>query len=306
MTAMPNTFIVGAPKCGTTALAQYLSERPDVFFSQPKEPHFWATDIPKGRHEMVPANLAEYRALFAAADPATHAVIGEGSTSYLRSSAAVPAVLGEVPEARFIAMLRDPVEVVQAFHGEQYYVRCEDLQDFEAAWRLQDAREQGHGLPPGAVGDQVLYRRVAAFADQVERFFAAAPEDQRLVLLLDDLRADPAAAYARALDFLGLPRDGRTEFAPVHQAHAPRFPALSKALLHPPKALVKPMHAARMMLLEHDTPAVRTLKGKMRVEKPREAISPALEAEIRAWFAPDVARLEDLLGRDLSTWKATR
>ena len=84
---MEQFFFIGAPKCGTTALAHYLSEHPNVFMSQPKEPFFWSDDI-KSKHELRPQS-DEYLSLFNQADPNLHNIVGEGSTRYLRSLNAV-------------------------------------------------------------------------------------------------------------------------------------------------------------------------------------------------------------------------
>lgn len=300
----PNTFILGAPKCGTTALAQYLSEHPNVFFSKPKEPFFWSDDIKQTPHELRPSDLDDYLSLFADADPAQHKVVAEGSTRYLRSMRAVPRILDFNPDAKFIAMLRNPTEVAQAFHMEQLYVLHEDDPDFASAWAKQDARERGEMMPASAVGgDYVLYRRVASFADQVQRLYDWVPNpDQRKIILMDDFKADAGAVYRDTLAFLDLPDDGWTEFAPVNSAHAQRFPGLAKLLLYPPEPLQDPLRRLRRFLLNNKVPGIATLKGFLNVERKRNAVPEEVLDEVRAAFAPDVARLGELLGRDLSHW----
>jgi hypothetical protein len=299
----PNTFVIGAPKCGTTALTHYLASRPDVFLCTPKEPHFWSSDLSKGRHEMVPGDLDAYLALFAQADPEQHRVIIDGSTSYLRSRIAVPRILDFHPESRFVAMLRNPVEVVVAYHMEQYYVRAETIEDFTTAWEIQDRRAQGLDLPAGVGSDQLLYRDIADFAEQIRRFIALVPEHRRRIVLLDHLKSDPGAVYRDTLSFLGLADDGRTEFPHVNAAHAPRYPRLSRLVLHPPRMLVAPVHKARQYVLTHHVPGVASLKQASRTEKPRALVAPEVLQQLYAHFAPAVSELEDLLGTDLSEWR---
>lgn len=101
----PNFFILGAPKAGTTAMAQWLSEHPDVFMSAIKEPQFFNADHGGG----FEGGLAEYLKLFAAAS-ARHRVIGEGTVWYLYSRVAVKTILDVSPSARFLVMLRNPVD----------------------------------------------------------------------------------------------------------------------------------------------------------------------------------------------------
>src|SRR5690349_21884975 len=81
----PNFFIVGAPKCGTTALYEYLRPHPNVFLPRVKEPHFFATDL--GTYPAVKTRAA-YDRLFADS-LAEHTRVGEASVYYLRSSAAL-------------------------------------------------------------------------------------------------------------------------------------------------------------------------------------------------------------------------
>lgn len=305
MTAVPNLFIVGAPKCGTTALAHYLAERDDVFFSVPKEPFFLCEDFPHLREMTFLPDRAAYLALFAGADPARHRVIAEGSTNYLRSAVAVPRALELSPDARFVVMLRDPVEIAHGFHMEQLFDRNEDVAEFEAAWRLQPERAAGRAVPPRCRAPEFLqYREVAAVGSQLERLFDRVREDRRLVLLQEDLQSDPRALWLRLLDFLDLPDDGRSEFPPVNVSRAHRFGWLADFVLDPPRPLRRPIYGARQWLNRRRPPAVERLKAALRRQRRRDALSDAFRAELREDFAPEVRKLETLLGRDLRHWSA--
>ncbi|MDF2235897.1 hypothetical protein P2H44_25380 [Albimonas sp. CAU 1670] len=295
----PNLFIIGAPKCGTTAVAQWLADREDVFFSNPKEPFFLCDDFPNMAGEITLVDTPEkYLRLFAGADPAKHKVIAEGSTAYLRSTRAVARALELNPEARFIVMLRDPVEVAQAFHMEQLFARNEDQEDFETAWRLQDERAQGRSLSPHAKAPEFLqYHDTAAFGPQLDRLVALVPEERRLVVLQQDLRDDARALWLKVQAFLGLEDDGRTEFPKVNASRKHRVQWLADLWLDPPRPLRPGVLAVRRMLNEHRPPAIEALKKALRKPHDRPTLSPAFEAELRALFAPDVARVEAVLGR---------
>lgn len=299
----PNFFLLGAPKCGTTALAEYLSERDDVFFSKPKEPLFWCDDLGIEPHALRARTLAEYEALFDAVDPARHRIIAEGTTSYLRSPKALQACAARYEGAKFVAILRNPVEVAHAFHMEQLYTGLEKEKDFRRAWADQPRRETEWDRATDGRPDSLLYRRIAAFAGQIETFFALVPPERRRVFLYDDFRADPGRVWRELLDFLDLPDDGRTDFTPRNAAHAQRFPALSHFLLAPPAPLAPLIRALRLRLLGSDSRLVAALKRFLNVRRARRALDPDLRAEISRSFRPDVERLERLLGRDLSAWK---
>src|SRR5882672_9220913 len=110
---LPNFFIVGAPKAGTTSLYYYLSHHPEVFMSPVKEPNFFSYD------ETVKQNLyhkekgvgkfEEYRQLFASSN-GHHKAIGEASVSYLFYPSVPQRIHELVPKAKIIISLRNPVE----------------------------------------------------------------------------------------------------------------------------------------------------------------------------------------------------
>ena len=302
----PNLFLIGAPKCGTTAIAEYLSDRSDVFFSKPKEPLFWCPDLGVEPHALRAATLSEYEALFAAADPSRHRVIGEGTTAYLRSPKAIRDSHDYAPDAKYIAILRNPVDVAHAFHMEQLYTGLEKEKDFAAAWADQTRREAEWDAAPDDRPDGLLYRRIASFAGQIEALFAQIPKDQRLVLIYDDFREDPRAVWLKILEFLDLEDDGRTEFSPRNVAHAQRFPQLSHFLLTPPKPIAPLVLSLRKTLLSRDNRLVAALKTLLNVQRPRPGLDVRLRAEMTACFRPDVDRLETVLDRDLTAWKGTR
>src|SRR5215469_17477012 len=112
--ARPSIFIVGAPKCGTTALYTYLKAHPDVFMSPLKEPQFFAEDLLGNRRNVC--NWESYLALFAATGRRR---AGEASAVYLGSPSAATKIKHFSPAAQIVIMLRNPVEVMHAEHGER-------------------------------------------------------------------------------------------------------------------------------------------------------------------------------------------
>ena len=212
----PNLFIIGAPKCGTTALAAYLDQHPQVFVSDPKEPFYWSSDYPGLRRRHGIDSLDRYLELFAEATD-QHRIVGEGSTNYLRSSEAIPQILKFNPDAHFIAMLRNPVEVVHAFHSELFFSYIEYVADFETAWRLQADRRRGASMPPRCEAPQFLqYADVASYATQIERFFELVPASQRHVIVFDDFKSDTARVFDEMQRFLGLEPIAKDSFERVN------------------------------------------------------------------------------------------
>ena len=136
--SIPDFVIVGAPKCGTTALASYLDGHPRIFLSRVKEPNYFCFDAPGLR---VVDRLETYSGLFTPAQPGQ--LCGEASTAYLFSHAAVPAILESNPAARIIVLVRNPLEMVVAHHHEKLHHFEENEPDFEIAWRLSARARAG-------------------------------------------------------------------------------------------------------------------------------------------------------------------
>ncbi|MEQ9093167.1 MAG: sulfotransferase, partial [Miltoncostaeaceae bacterium] len=207
MPRRPNFFILGAPKCGTTALSEYLRRHPQVFMSSPKEPHYFCDDFDyyyaPGRR-----SLDHYLHLYDGAGP-EHLAVGEASVWYLYSQTAAANIAAFDPGARAIVMLRNPVEMVPSLHSQLLYTVDEDERDPARAWALQEARARGDRLPAGVrVPAFLQYGPAASYAAQIERVMAVFPPERLLVILFDDFRADTAGTYRRTLEFLGVPDDG--------------------------------------------------------------------------------------------------
>ncbi len=295
----PNFFLIGAPKCGTSALSRYLSEHPRIFFSTPKETVFWCSDMPGLRDELGHhRKLPDYLALFEKADPEQHLAAGEGSTIYFLSSDAATNILEFNPDARFIVMLRDPVDMVHALHMQRRNDLREDL-DFEAAWLAQEDRASGRRpLPRGCPEPMLLqYRAAASYGRQLERLFGNVPREKVLVLFYDELRSDPADVYERALAHLDVPSDGRTDFGRVNPAHTRRFPMLNKMVLNPPGPLRPIVFRIRKHFQDRRYPAIERFKKSLKKPAKRSPMPPEMRERIIAEFKEDTERLEAVLGR---------
>ena len=297
----PNFFIVGAPKCGTTALSEYLREHPQVFVSQPKEPHYFCADFD---YYYAPGEcrLEHYLRLFDDAGE-QHRAVGEASVWYLYSAAAVPAIREFDPRARIIAMVRNPLEMVPSLHSQMHYMLDEDVGDLEEAWRLQDERAEECCVPESCrVPEFLQYGPAASLGAQVARLHESVPSDQLLVIPIDDLRADPGAVYRRALGFLDVPDDGRASFPPVNQNKAHRAKALARLTQRPPRQLMRAAQGVKRTIGVERLGVLDRVRARNRVVRGRGSVDPAFRSELTAYYRDDVALLGDLLGRDLSGW----
>jgi Sulfotransferase family len=294
--AFPNFFIVGAPKCGTTALYAYLRSHPDVFMPDVKEPHYFGSDL-AFRYRRRP-DEQRYRSYFAGADGRSR--VGEASIWYLYSTAAAAEIREAVPQARAVAMVRDPVEMITAMHSQFVYNGHEDLPLAEAL-DAEPERAAGRRIPESAnFPAGLLYRRVASFADQIERYYDILGRDKVHVVVFDDLKADPARTYRCVLEFLGVDPEHRPDFEVVNANKVARSTTFRRLLNDPPEWLRTPVRAALPWGLRRRV--YRALVSANIKREPRAEVDPGVLDRLRDEMAGSVRRLEALLGRELGAW----
>lgn len=291
---LPNLFIVGAPKCGTTAWVEYLRTHPDIFFPAVKDQCYFALDLPRFR---LTRSAHDYAELFADAGGAK--VVGEASAMYLFSSAAADAIRAYDPKAKIIIFLREQEEFLPSLHNQFLWEFAEDIEDFEEAWRLSRERTPDN-VPKGCLEPRTLdYAAMGRFHEQVERYLANFPAEQILVVKFGDWVANPRRAYLEILDFLGLADDGRNEFPRINPGVTYRSRRLTGLIVAPPERLRR----AAQSLKRWSGPLGQSLH-KLALKLARRASRPGyrqigaqLSEEIRAYYAGDMQMLDEKLRR---------
>jgi hypothetical protein len=299
-------FIVGAPRCGTSAMSGYLRNHQSVCFSAPKETNFFITAREGAKTETLKAQFL--KAFFTTHSGATR-ILGEGSVSTLYSAPALSRAKACFPDAKFIVMVRNPVDLMRSYHARLIYMRQENEQNFETAWDLQDARAAGRNIPRGCYDPRMLqYREVGSLGRYTSELFNLVGRENCLVILYDDFTADTLATYRTVLDFLGLPYDGRTNF-PRKNQHAGFKSAFlqdlySGTIAGPLGRLIarQPRHLARLARMTRSLR--KNIRHHNRVTMKVPSLDPALASRLRDVFSDDVEQLAQLLGRDLRHWLA--
>lgn len=299
----PNFFIIGGPKCGTTALSEYLRQHPNVCLSAPKEPMYFATDIPYLR---LVKNEEDYLRCYAHCSSKQDLIaIGEGSALYLLSNQAISGILQFNPAAKFIIMVRNPMHMAVSMHSQTLFYGDEDVQSFENAWAMQDLRAKGEKIP-ARCRDPILlqYAHICMLGKQLERALSLIPRGQCHVVVFDDMVSKPRQAYLQVLEFLGLPDDGREHFPKVNERKAVKWPWMMDVLARPPEWL---MNAS--LRLKHFL-GVKTLGINRAIvtinsSTPRPIpIGHETNEAMLQKFSDDIDLLGRLLRRDLNEWKA--
>ncbi len=298
----PSFFVVGAPRCGTTAVYSYLRKHPAIFMPDRKEPHFFATDLPD-QHQVQ--STEDYRALFTGA-PA-ESLVGEASVYYLASQDAPARIRDFCPSARIVAMIRNPIEQMYSNHRKNLEISIENVPDFEEVLRLEPIRKRGEQLPPWVTLDngayKLFYRQTATYSPQLRRYFETFGRNRVHVILYDDFANDPATVYRDVCRFLGLSPDDSLEFGVVNANVEMRSKWLSDVLREPPK----PFRSLARAVLPSSARA-RLFQMAFRFNFPqrsRQPLSPTLTRRLADEFRDEVQQLGDLLDRDLSHWLQT-
>ena len=295
----PDFFIVGAPRCGTTALHSYLADHPQIFLDRNhKEINYFGSDLhqaPRARRY----TQEEYLRIFAHAPRG--AKIGEGSVSYFSSQKAAAEIREFNPDAKIIIMLRNPADMMYSLHGLAVYLGQENLTDFETALNAEEERKLGRNLPDRFyIREWLYYRDVARYAEHVSRYFDVFGRENVRVIIFEDFVKDTASVYAGALRFLDVDPEFQISFRPVNEQPAPRS-RLFQRFLNKQPAILRTLTIALLgesLFLRSWT----TVRRWNTVRRPRPPLDPNLRAQLTAELRPEVERLGELLGRDLTFW----
>jgi hypothetical protein len=177
----------------------YLSGHPNVFLPYPKEPSYWSFDMSSGGGVLELDCLEDYIRIYEPALTSRHKVLLDASTCYLQSDVAVNEILKFCPQAKFIVMLRNPVDLAYAFHMEQLFNMYETEESFEKAWDLQGRRNEGELIPSACVEAKNLqYRQVAALGSHLERVKALVRKEQLHIIFHEDFAKNPKTKIGRA------------------------------------------------------------------------------------------------------------
>ncbi len=307
---VPDFFIVGHHKCGTTALWEMLRRHPQIYMPELKEPKFFATDL---RYRATlptngdPETLEEYLLLFNAAKPEQR--VGEASPLYLWSRTAAGRIAEVAPDARMIAILREPVSFLHSLHLHWLLHHVETQKDFRKAISLEEARRQGRQVPRSSYWPQaLLYSDQVCYVEQLRRYHSLFAPEQVLVLIYDDFRQDNEATMRRVLRFLDV-----DSASPIEVIETNRTKARVRA--RHLDALIRTLYAGQ-------GPVSRTVKAGVKTLAPQRLRRDAVRVtrrhvvyasprppderfvlELRRRFKGEVVALSEYLGRDLvSLW----
>lgn len=267
---LPNFLVIGAPRSGTTWIDENLRDHPSVHMARMKETHFFDQNYHRG--------MAYYESCFAGwkGEPA----VGEATPDYLHgqySAYDIPRLIRRhLPEVRLIASLRNPVDRV---YSEFWNTKAKDARNARLSFEAK-------------LQSKPQFIREGFYYEHLRRFYDLFPAERILVLLYDDLVADPRAFMRRIYEFIGVDPGFRSSYETVrvNQARGKKLLARSQTLWHLSRALDR----ARLHGLAE---SVRRFNS---VEIP--AMDRSTRERLIELYRPHNEKLAGLIGRDLSHW----
>ncbi|MEN8215313.1 MAG: sulfotransferase [Pseudomonadota bacterium] len=295
--ALPNFLIIGAAKSGTTSIASYLGQHPQVYMSPLKEPHFFAfegeqLDLrgPAYRevHRTAVTDLETYQRLFQ--NVSNEIAIGEASTTYLVFPGTAERIKRYIPEVKLIVILRHPVE--KAFSSFLHLRRDgrEKSTDFIQAFNDSESRTLGNWTPLW------LYKQMGFYYSQLQRYYNLFDRDQIKVYLYEDLHKNPLGLISDIYHFIGVDNT----FVPDISIRENVSGIPRNRMIH---SLLHSKNPIRNILGN----SYRKLPLSFRNSIRRSNLSkPVLPIEIRNElidiYREDILKLQVLIQRELSVW----
>ena len=294
MTRLPNFLIIGAAKSGTTSLYDYLNQHPQVYMSPVKEPRFFALEGEKlnfqnpdqAINETSITTFSDYCSLF---DNVTHeTAIGEASPLYLYSPKAVERIAHCLPEAKLIAILRNPVD--RAYSCYKHLIALERF-SFAEALEQEDKRIQQNWA------HLWHYRQGGYYYLQLKRYFDKFSPEQIKVYLFDDLKAEPAKLLEDVYSFIGVDSSFIPDLTFKNVSNNPKVKSLQNitnghSFLRSVAQQVIP-YSIRKNIAEK----IRQWNSKEFTPMPQDTKEQLVEG-----YKQDILKLQELIDRDLSHW----
>ena len=289
-------------KAGTTALADFLDQHPEICLSVPKEPAYFASDLMQesdtfheGQVYFKTRSLDDYEKLY---PPGSENLIrGDASTAYIYSREAAGNIHQYNPEAKIIILVRNPADFCHALHRQYLNETVENEPDFEKALALEAPRRLGKSIPKRVrVPSYLFYSERIKYYQQVRRYLETFPRKQILILLHEDFQQDNKAVYRLVLQFLGAKdTDFTPDFQSLNVSGEPRSAWLHKKIHYPPlKNTLYRLLGGRLYTRVH-----KTLSPLLMKKTPREQLSQDSRKRLMALAEADLALLSKELGIDL-------
>lgn len=293
---VPNLFIVGAPKCGTTSMWYYLGQHPDVFMIKEKEPQFFNDDLAfKNR-----PSAEQYQNMFSSSKGERY--LGEASPLYLISKFAAKNIHQYSPEARIIIMLRKPNELLNAIFLQNRVNHVEPLETFEEALNAEFQRRNSlKGTINGQPVERLFYSEFVNYVQQIRRFYQYFDNDKIHIILFDELKSNTKGAFEEVCKFLNLRTCDKINFDIQNKAKVNRSEVIQSFIDKPPRIIKKIGRTLVSDQLRSKLYWKMWWLNKKNIDNSTSVKDPL---GLNKKYLKNIEDLEVLLNKDLKQWKS--
>ena len=307
---IPNFFVVGAPKCGTTSLYHYFYQHPEIYLSPIKEPVYFAKDIVEWNKKCRFSNpffkierylkkkkfsfvhigyitkVGYYLELFR--EVKDEKAIGEMAVLNLFSKVAAKEIYSFNPEARIIIILRNPID--RAFSH------------FLA--NLRDGKNSNKKFLETVIKDferkdsecKYYFLEMGFYYAQVKRYLDIFPEGKVMIVLFNDFKKDTCRVLKELFEFLGVNPEVNIDVKiKKNESFPPKYPKLNK--------MAKDVRRGVRGLFYKKTPFfLKKIYNSLIMEREKPLLKPAERRYLLPFFKEDILKTQGLIGKDLSHW----
>ena len=291
---LPNFFLIGTQKGGTTSVYHYLDQHSEIFMCPEKEPFYFMAEGMENASETYITDLNEYASLFTSVR--NEKAIGEATTLYL-SCPWVPGRIRETigSEVKFIAILRNPVErawshyLMHARKGHPMF-----SEDFGMAI------QQNYSFTRNDEVWEMGFYNIGLYSEQLKRYFQHFDRENFLILLFDDLRKDVVSFMQSIYSFLELENTGFIPDTARRYNEASYYKHKSQILDRFLNKKNLPRSVTKKILGNKGWNNFSQWMNAKNTEKP--VIDPKIRKQLNSSYSNEIKELESMLGRDLSSW----
>jgi hypothetical protein len=283
----PNVFIVGFPKCGTTSLAYWLSDHPDIYLPPEKELHYFSK-------EMNIFNLTEEDYLEKYKNRKERILL-DASTSYIYSDTAIQNIEKKIGNAKYIVMLRNPIDLVYSLYEQCVYEGIEKSKSFKEAWELSDIRWQGKDPYGYKYPKALAYKQIGMIGTHLEKLFNLVEKDRILVLFLEELK-NPEKVWKKVLSFLEIEYFPKKEFPQLNPAKTVKFKPINYFLFKIFELKIK-------LGIKRNLGIASFVRKFITEYRQRPPLDYSFKKELQKFYLPEIEKVEQLLNINLEKWK---
>jgi hypothetical protein len=287
---LPNFFIVGAPKAGTTSLYYYLKRHPEVFMSSIKEPNYFSYEETINQNlyhkEKGVGTFEEYQKLFESAN-GHHKAIGEASVSYLFYPTVAGKIRELVPDAKIIMSLRNPVDRAFSHYYMEHKLGYVSV-PLENIISKRSTHRNAHLW-------YQQYVELGLYAQQVKRYLDAFGKDQVKIFIYDELGQNMEGMILSVFDFLNIDRSYIPELEGKYNTYSTPRNSIFRAIYSQKNLRT----LARKIFPEKQ---VEMIKNLFLTRTKKAAVQEDMVSRMKEIYKPDIIELEKLLNKNLRHW----